>query len=137
MISIGAVYHGPELKGSEINLALMRVSKALNEFRGPLILGKAPWLNAVFVVSGSLRKADFEYLEYGKYSLQDKGIVVQIPVSEMTIGKSNLTSFLVDSLHGANAMAFDYFRQRGESFSLLEAEKLVDQVAECLKGDLN
>jgi hypothetical protein len=54
MISIGAVYHGPELRGSQINAVIVEAGKELNELRGPLKTGETPWMNAVFVVSGSL-----------------------------------------------------------------------------------
>jgi hypothetical protein len=129
MISIGAVYRGPELKGSEINRLIMAINKALKEFRGQLKLGEVPWVNAVFVVSGSLGAADFEGLKYGDYSKKDKGVVVQIAIPTKIVEGEGLVDFLVDSLHGANAMAFEFFRQKGEEFPLREAEGLVSSVA--------
>ncbi|MDR6411295.1 hypothetical protein [Paraburkholderia terricola] len=38
------------------------------------------------------------------------------------------------ALHGANAMAFEFFRQKGESFPLREAENLVVLTANRLRG---
>lgn len=129
MISIGAVYHGPELQGSEINRAIMTVSKVMKEFRGTLKTGEIPWVNAVFVISGSLGKVDFSGLDYGEYSKKDKGVVVKIAVpAEVAIG-DKLIDFVIDSLRGANAMAFEYFRQKGEIFPLKDAEDLVSQVS--------
>ena len=65
MISIGAVYNGPELKGYQIDHSIMAVTKVLKKFRGPLEKGEAPWVNAVFVVSGSLGEVEFNGLLYG------------------------------------------------------------------------
>ena len=80
MISIGAVFRGLELKGSEINQSITAVSKALKEFRGVLV--EVPWVNAIFIIPGSLGIPGFEGLKYGKYSRKEKAVVVQITVSK-------------------------------------------------------
>ena len=129
MISIGAVYHGPELHGSEVNRLIMRTSEALKELGAAPKSDERSWVNAVFVVSGSLDKVDFEGLEFGDYSRKDKGVVVKIAVPESAIKRGELSSYLIEALHGANAMAFEFFRQRGEDFSLREAEDLVAKTA--------
>ena len=134
MISIGAVYHGPELQGSEVNRLIMRTSRTLKELgAAPKSDGK-PWVNAVFVVSGSLDQVDFEGLEFGDYSKKDKGVVVKIAVSESVIKQGDISLFLTESLHGANAMAFEFFRQKGEIFPLREAEELVAKTANQLQA---
>ena len=125
MISIGAVYHGPELRDSQMDRLIMAASKELKELRGPLKTGETPWVNAVFVVSGSLDDVDFEGLEYGDYSQKRKGVVVKVAVPKKVLQENDLANFLIDSLQGANAMAFEFFRQRGEEFPLREAEAWV------------
>lgn len=132
MISIGAVYHGAELQGSEINRAIMAASKILKDFRVELGQIKTPWVNAVFVVSGTIAQVDFEGLEYGDYSKKDKGIVVKVAVPKKVANGKDITRFIIDSLRGANAMAFEFFRQKGEDFPLREAEDLVTKVSEKL-----
>ena len=132
MISIGAVYHGPELQGSEVNRLIMRTSKLLKELGAAAKGDGRPWVNAVFVVSGSLDKVDFEGLEFGDYSKRDKGVVVKIAVSEKELERGILASYLVESLHGANAMAFEFSRQKGDDFPLREAEDLVTRAAKQL-----
>ncbi|MGH8603929.1 MAG: hypothetical protein ACREXR_14515 [Gammaproteobacteria bacterium] len=133
MISIGAVYHGPELQGSEVNRLIMRTSKALKELGAAPKSDGRPWVNAVFVVSGSLDKVDFDGLEFGDYSKKDKGVVVKIAISEESIKRGGIASYLIESLHGANAMAFEFFRQKGENFPLREAEDLVAKAAKQLQ----
>jgi hypothetical protein len=130
MISIGAVYHGPELQGCEVNQAIMAASKILKGFRGGLESISTPWVNAVFVVSGSLAQVDFQGLEYGEYSKENKGVVVKVAVPKKVIDGGDLRKFIIDSLHGANAMAFEFFRQKGEEFPLRDAENLVAKVEE-------
>lgn len=133
MISIGAVFRGPELNDSEIRRLIIVMSKALKDCGGPLKKGEIPWVNAVFVVSGSLGDAGFDELQYGDYSKKDKGVVVQIPVSTKVINGGKLVDFLIGSLQGANAMAFEFFRQKGEVFPLRDAEKLVSLTANRLR----
>jgi len=132
MISIGTVYRGPELKGSDIWQSIMIVRKALKEFRG--VLGESPWVNAIFVVSGSLGTPGFEGLEYGKYSQKDKAVVVQIAVPEGVVKAENHVPFLLKSLHDANVMAYEFLKQKNVAFSLTEAEEMVDMVADRLSG---
>jgi hypothetical protein len=133
MISIGGVYRGPELKGSSINEGLMSAARALNELRGPLKLGLTPLVNVVFVVPGSLGGADFDGLQFGDYSKKDKAVVVKIAVPTAIAAGGKQAEFIVDALRGANAMAFEFFRQQGQEFPLREAETLVSSVADRLQ----
>lgn len=106
----------------------MAITRVLNELRGPLTLGELPVVNAVFVVPGTLGDAGFSGLQFGQSSQKDKAVVVQIAVP-VELPVSGQSTFVVDALHGANAMAFEFFRQRGEVFSLHEAEDLVNAVS--------
>jgi hypothetical protein len=134
VISIGAVYQGPELKGSRINLSIMAASKVLKELRGSLIDHGRPWVNAVFVVPGSLGAVDFDGLEYGDYSKKDHAVVVKVAVPASVVQSDEIVDFIFESLHGSNAMAFEFFRLKGENFPLREAEDLVLQIVDRLKG---
>lgn len=85
-------------------------------------------VNAVFVVPGSLGGTGFEGLNFGQYSRKDKAVVVQISVP-LQVVQSVSAGFIKGALHGANAMAFEFFRQKGESFPLRDAEALVELLA--------
>jgi hypothetical protein len=135
MISIGAIYNGPELKDSRINRALRATSKSVDALRGPLKLGDTPVVNAVFVVAGSFGPPGFDCPEYGKFSARDKAVVVQLPVPRSVLEGNDYTTFIVDSLRGANAMAFHFFEERGEKFPLREAEALVTSVGDHLGAE--
>lgn len=132
MISLGGRFRGPELKGSPFHQAHTATARALHELRGPLVLGSVPLVNAVFVVPGSLGDPDFDGLEYGDYSRKDKAIVVQIAVPRDVAAAGNPAEFIVGGLRGANAMAFEFFRQKGDEFPLRQAEEMVTAIAERL-----
>ena len=132
MISIGGVFRGPELESSPFAKAHRATARALKGLRGPLTLGSAPLVNAVFVVPGSQGEPDFDGLEYGDYSKKDKSIVVQIAVPRDAVTGAHSAAFIVEGLRGANAMAFEFFRQKGEEFHLREAEAMVTAIAERL-----
>lgn len=128
MITIGAIYRGPELRCSPLALTVARASVLTRELREPTYdNGITPWVNAVFVVPGSLGKPEFRGLVYGAYTKARKGVVVQIAVSEND-AKAGLAHVVIDGLHGANAMAFEFFRKKRESFPLAEAEQLVGKL---------
>jgi hypothetical protein len=38
--------------------------------------------------------------------------------------------YVIKELHGANALAFEFYRQKGIQFPLAEAEKLVTRIGE-------
>lgn len=87
MISMGSVFRGPELKGSSFDEAQMAAARALTELRGPLTLGAIPLVNAVFVVAGSLGRADFDGLQ-GETSFHSRGRrVPELLPSSTTAGK--------------------------------------------------
>lgn len=129
MISIGSVYRGPELEGSAINETLRRAVKALRELRGQLVLGKTPLVNVVFVVPGSLGETDFSGLRFGDFSKKDKAVVVQVAVPPAEISNTNVGPFIIKSLHAANEMAAKFFQEKGETFALNDAEKMVSEIA--------
>jgi len=132
MISIGAVFNGPELKGSALSKKLMETSAAIKDLRGSLDDGIRPWVNAVFVVPGSLGSPGFHGLIYGEYSKKNKGVVVQIAVPIDILSLEDPSSFIIEGLRGANAMAFHFFQEKGEDFPLAEAEFVVTKVQQRL-----
>ena len=85
--------------------------------------------SATDLCRGSLDDVDFEGLEYGDYSKKRKGVVVKIAVPKKVLQENDLAKFVIDSLFGANAMAFEFFRQRDEEFPLCEAEAWVAGIA--------
>lgn len=130
MISIGAVYLGPEHEGSEVHATITSAIAILKALRGPGDV-ETPLVNAVFVVKGSQGAAEFDYPEYGEQS--PSAIAVQLPLNVTGLSGQQLIDEVIEGLRGANAMAFEYFRQRGAVFRLRDAEALVTQLATKLR----
>lgn len=129
MISIGIHLKGPELSKSPIDQALTAALNAAIDARGEFRVGDEPSVNVVFLVPGSLGVADFDFLREGKFSAKDKLLLVEAPVPQRAMNAESIRSFIIDSLHGANAVAFDFFRRRGkEEFALEKAEALVKRI---------
>lgn len=130
MISIGAIYRGPELDESAVNAAIRRVGKAAIAARGNFAVGQCPSINVVFYVPGSLGKPDFQYISEGKFSRKQQLLLVAVPVPEEEVSNDDVMDFLIESLHGANAVAFAFFRRKGMDYPLKEAEALVAEIRE-------
>lgn len=128
MISIGTFLYGPELQESLISHRLTHASKALIKIRGPLILGEQPVLNVVFVLAGTLGSPSFLGIMYGKYSKKDQALAIQVAVPDTVTRSENPDHFIIDSIRGANAMAFEFFRQKGLHYALSEAEDITSEL---------
>ena len=127
MISIGAHYGGPELRGGTLNLAIQRVAGAIKDLR----IESEIRLNAIFYVPGSLtNKLPFDGLRYGHFSPSPPCVVVQVAVSDSA--PDDPIPLLLRDLRGCNAMAFEFYRQKGLSYPLAEAEALVDSIEKLL-----
>ena len=134
MISIGSVLRGPELRESNISDALRIAAKTLIRVRGDLELGSVPSVNVVFYVPGSQGQPDWDGLRDGRYSAKDKLLMVQVAVPEEMVSSNSALEFIVDSLHGANAVAFEVFRQKGMDYPLRKAEELVASIRDIAMG---
>lgn len=69
------------------------------------------------------------------FTKRNKGVVVKIAGPRKLRDDENLSGFIVESLRGANAMAFEFFRTKGGDFPLREAEVLVARVAESFRAE--
>jgi len=132
MISIGAVFGGPELRDSAIDIAIRSAQKAIFDARGEFCSGGIPSINVVFHVSGSLSKPDWDGLRDAKFSKKQLLLMVQVAVPEDMNYNDKVIDYVVKSLRGANAIAFEFYRQKNMDYPLREAEKLVSEIKERL-----
>ena len=130
MISIGSIFSGPELKESAIDTAIKRLTKAAIDVRGDFVLGQHPSVNVVFHVPGSLGGPGSEYIQTGKFSRKQQLLLVAVPVPDTEVSNDQVMDFLIDSLKSANAVAFDFFRNKGLNFPLAVAEEMVGKIYE-------
>lgn len=139
MIIIGAELSGPELSGTPVDKAIRAVMKAELELNGDFKEGTVPAVNVVFCVAGSLGRPDWDHSQVGKYSAKSKLLLVQAAVPEEVVHSETALDYVTEELYGANANAFEFYRQKGMQFPLADAEKLVARIRELaekkLKGD--
>lgn len=65
---------------------------------------------------------------YGKYSKKDQALAIQVAVPDTVTRSENPDHFIIDSIRGANAMAFEFFRQKGLHYALSEAEDITSEL---------
>lgn len=133
MIALGGVFRGPELKGSLVDQTIKEVGKVATELRGDFEFGSGPAVNVVFHVPGSLGSPDWDGLRDAKFSRQQQLLMVQVAVPENVVESENPEDFVIESLYGANAVAFEFFRQKNMDFPLAEAEQLVANIESRMK----
>ena len=133
MIFIGSVLGGPELQGSPVDQQISELMDVAAELRGPFVLGSCPAVNVVFLVPGSRVEPDFDGLLDGTFSAAQQLLTVEVAVPEEELESETLTPFLVQSLQGANAVAFHYFDELGVNFPLREAEQLVQEIGDSMR----
>lgn len=129
MISVGAVFRGEELKGSKIQRAITAAMKACPDFE----IGSCPAVNVVFHVPGSLGSPGWDGLRDAKFSPRQQLLMVQVVVPETIVESESPKGFVIESLYGANAVAFEFFRQKNMDFPLAEAEQLVASIESHMK----
>ena len=101
MISIGAVFRGPELRDSRIDRAIKAVGKTAEMLRGEFEFGNSPAINVVFYVPGSTGSLDWEGMRDSKFSRQQQLLMVQVAVPDEIAQSTTPSMFVVESLYGA------------------------------------
>jgi hypothetical protein len=129
MISIGCALRGPELRDSDADKAITAAAKAASELPGSFHFG-SPAIHVVFHVAGSLGSPDWDWLRDGTFSPDEQLLIVQVAVPKDIVMSKSIRVFVVESLRGANAVAFEFFHDRELQFPLAEAEGLVDRINE-------
>lgn len=114
--------------------AIRAATKAAIKLRGDFKIGSKPTINVVFHVPGSLGCLDWDGIRDAKYSRKQKLLMIQVAVPENIGASITPEDFVIQSLYGANAIAFEFFRQKGIAFPLAEAEQLVSEMEGTMKG---
>ncbi len=128
MISVAVDFYGAELQLSNIDKTITAVMEAARELRGGFEFGKSPAVHVVFCVPGSLGGPDWDYGRYGTFVEKEQLLTIEVAVSPEIISSESPLDDLIKELHGANALAFEFFRQRSMEYPLREAECLVVEI---------
>jgi hypothetical protein len=135
MILIGAHHGGPELRGTPIERAITAAMRAAIEARGTYAEGSVPAVNVVFCTPGSVvGRPDWDHGRVAKYSAKSKLVLVQVAVPAEVVESEEALDFVIRELHGANALAFEFYRQKEMEFPLADAEQLVGRIRQAAAG---
>jgi hypothetical protein len=156
MITIGAVFHGPELEESRIKKLVQSTGIAVNKERGPWIgeddfgptdirpesgqyfeQGSAPAVNVIFYVPGSLGSEGPTKIEAGRFSRKKKLLLVAVPVPKEVAEAGGSVKFVIGALREAITIAAKVFADKNAgTFDLVKAEAIIDGVQKTLTGQL-
>lgn len=128
MIHVGAIFSGPELKSTPVDKGIMAIAQAAAALRADFDSENGPAVNIVYCVAGSLGEPDWDHGRVVRFSRKKQLILVHSAVPREVVQSADPLEYLIMELHGANALAFEYFRKRGIDFPLREAEALVQAI---------
>ncbi|MFL6730311.1 MAG: hypothetical protein ACJ8FF_02050 [Sphingomicrobium sp.] len=130
MIALGADFGGPELKGLPIRTALRSVMNAAARLRSAdYNSGAEGWVNPVFIVPGSISPdVGFDGFKLGHYSKKNRGLVVMIAVPAPVAAGPDALDFIDLALRRSVELAAEHFKKKGDPFSFIGANRLIDDV---------
>jgi hypothetical protein len=124
MITIGLIRGGPEQTGSAMDISASILLCAIAEARGSLEKGSIPFVNIVFDIAGFINRPSFEGYEYGRCYKKEKGVVVAVSVPAEVSEIEEPLPFFKNALLTANQMAYDFLKEKGHDFPLVDANRL-------------
>jgi hypothetical protein len=77
-----------------------------------------------------LSRPDWDHGRIAKYSAKQKLLLIQVAVPQDIVASTSPLDYVIGELHGANALAFEFYRQKGMQYPLREAEQLVVRIRE-------
>ena len=128
------MHGGPESGESKVCDALRAVTTAAIGARGDFAFGSVPAVNVVFYVPGSFSRPDWDGLRDGRFSREEKLLLVQVAVPDEMVSSDGAMGFIIQALRGANAIAFHVYQEKGMEYPLRNAEALVSRIAELARG---
>ena len=134
MITIGAIYGGPEQDGSLIDQRITSLMLATERLTRKVVFGSSPAINVVYHLSGSLYSPDFQGIRDATFSRKKQMLMVQVSVPVKTMrSKKSIDEFLLESLHEANSLAVRYFEKKGLAYAFASAERLAEKIGQKMR----
>jgi hypothetical protein len=110
MIYIGQILGGPELRDDgPINKAIAKIYR----LRGPVGEGEFGSLDLVFHVAGSLQEPEFNGIQTGRFSREQRMLQVQIAVPKEVVAAEDPYPFLAARVLEAVRIAAPVFAKAG------------------------
>lgn len=129
-IAIGVQLGGPELETSKIASVIDDIKKAAAARQTDFVEGAGPSIKVIFCVAGSSAQPDWDHGRVTKYLAPQQRLLIEAAVPKAVIESNSALDYLIKELHGANALAFEFYRQKGMQFPLAAMEKLVFEIGE-------
>ena len=132
MIALGIQFGSPKDQMYAFDHLLQSVSRKVADLRpADYNDGREGWINPVFIVPGSIMPpAEFEGNKLGHYSKAERGLVVMIAVPEAIRSNGDGRSFIEEALKQSVRLAAEKFKKKGDPFSFVGANRLIDHVME-------
>lgn len=136
MISIGAGFGGPELKGSAVQNAIRAAMRAASESSRPdYDNGKSGWVNPIFDVPGSICQPEFEGFKKGHFSAKKKGVSVVIAVPEEATRGEHINEAIFWLLKEATEFGARFLAAKKIPFDQVECDRILTDIAKVLNVD--
>jgi hypothetical protein len=130
MIALGIQHGSPRDQQNGIDHFLVAVMRKVADLRGSNYdSGEEGWINPIFIVPGSIfPPPDFVGLKLGHYSKKRRGLVVMIAVPPEIRDADDGLRFVEGALREAVVLAAERFKKKGDPFSFIKANRLIDDV---------
>jgi hypothetical protein len=129
VIETGVVEYGPEVRGLPATRAIRRLRSLLREHSDA---GSPSRVEIVYVIPGSLGRADFRGVMPGHASKRDRKVQVLVAVPEELVHADAPEAALVKLTRQAVARGADQAKKLGIPLNSSEAMRVVDQAAAAL-----
>ncbi|MGL6073090.1 MAG: hypothetical protein ACRC8S_02895 [Fimbriiglobus sp.] len=125
---IGSILGGPEVSGDPIARYIQRISRAASSLQEQHEFNSDGSLDLVYHVPGQIWKPDFEGLRTGKFSRQNRMLMIQMAVPELFDSDQQRKRFMVECLREAVALARPVFKKTAIDFRAEEFLRLIDLI---------
>jgi hypothetical protein len=130
VIALGIQFGSPKSEMNGFDHLLQLVSRKTGDLRpADYNNGRDGWINPIFLVPGSIfPPPDFEGFKLGHYSKKERGLVVMIAVPPKVRDSGNGREFIEGALRQSVVIAAEHFKKKGDPFSFIGANRLIDDV---------
>ena len=125
---IGSILGGPEVSGTVVVTNIKKLACAAHSYQESNVISSEGILDIVYHVPGTIVQPEFEGLRSGKFSQNQKMLMVQIAVPTIFEDERHLAQFLVESLREAIELAAPIFKSTKIAFAKEEYLQLVDAI---------
>jgi hypothetical protein len=136
-IAVGVQFGGESLESSRIAEAIDSIRKAAVALQSGFEEGSEPAIKVVYCVAGPDASPDWDHGRVTGYSEGQKRVRIEAAVPTEVVESESPLDYLIGELQGANALAFEFYRQNGERYPVAEADRLVARIRDLAAAKLS